>query len=204
MVIDLLKTNGITPEEINIGGGLGIAYENTDPEIDIRKAVSGLANHFKSKVKAAGLGEPRLVLEPGRSIVGRAGVTLYTVGVIKDIPGIEKYVVVDGGMGDNSRPILYDAKYEAVIANKAGQKRDDLVTIAGRYCESGDIVIRGGKLQNAAVGDIVVVFATGAYNYSMASNYNQVSKPAMVLVKDGKAKLMVKPQGYEDLTRNEI
>jgi diaminopimelate decarboxylase len=190
--------------EINIGGGLGIAYLEEYPLFDIKEAVAKIAQFFKDKVKAKGLGEPLLVLEPGRSIVGRAGVTLYTVGTVKDIPAIEKYVVIDGGMGDNPRPILYSAKYEATIAGKAGSKKEETVTIAGRYCESGDILIKDSKLQPAEAGDTLAVFATGAYNYSMAMNYNQVPKPAVVLVKSGKAKLLVKRQTYKDLSRNEL
>ncbi|MCX5750606.1 MAG: diaminopimelate decarboxylase [Candidatus Saganbacteria bacterium] len=204
LAIQIKKETGKTCGEINIGGGLGIAYLEEYPLFDIKDAVAKIAQYFKDTVKNKGLGEPLLILEPGRSIVGRAGVTLYTVGVVKDIPAVEKYVVVDGGMGDNPRQILYSAKYETTIANKASHKKEETVTVAGRYCESGDVLIKDSKLQPAEVGDTLAIFATGAYNYSMAMNYNQVPKPAVVLVKSGKVKLIVKRQTYKDLVRNEL
>ena len=146
----------------------------------------------------------KLILEPGRSIVGTAGITVYAVGGIKDIPDIRKYVLVDGGMGDNPRPMLYQAKYDSIIGNKASQEKTQTVTVAGRFCESGDVLLKDIKLQDPAIGDALVVFSTGAYNYSMASNYNRVGRAAMVIVNSGKAKLAVKRETYEDLLKNDV
>jgi len=147
---------------------------------------------------------PEIVIEPGRSIVGEAGITLYTVGTIKDIKGIRKYVSVDGGMTDNIRPALYQAKYEGIVANKAGEQRTDMVTISGKCCESGDILIKDAHVAELRRGDIFAVLSTGAYNYSMASNYNKNPIPATVLVKEGKSDLIVKRQSYEQMIENEI
>ena len=131
-------------------------------------------------------------MEPGRSIVGEAGITLYTVGVVKQIPGHRKYVSIDGGMGDNPRYALYEAKYDAVLANDPDRPYDDVATLAGKCCESGDLIIKDGNLQKMESGDIVAVLSTGAYNYSMASNYNRIPKPPVVLVKNGESSVIVK------------
>ncbi len=147
---------------------------------------------------------PFLIIEPGRSIIGEAGVTLYTVGAIKDIVGIKKYVAVDGGMFDNPRYALYQSKYSVILANRANEECTEKVTIAGKCCESGDIIAVDVPLPEAHSGDILAVFTTGAYNYSMASNYNRNFIPPSVLVKDGQAEYIVKPQSYEDLTRNDV
>lgn len=144
------------------------------------------------------------MIEPGRSIVGEAGITLYTVGAVKDIPGVKKYIAVDGGMFDNPRYALYQAKYTAVLANRANEKPTEIVTIAGKCCESGDIVCSNVSLPKAKKGDILAVLSTGAYNYSMASNYNRNPVPPVVLVKDGQSDYIVKPQSYEDILRNDV
>ena len=144
------------------------------------------------------------MIEPGRSIVGEAGITLYSVGNIKDIKGVKKYLAIDGGMYDNIRPALYDAKYEAILANRANDKNEETVTIAGKCCESGDIIIKDIELPKANRGDIVAVFTTGAYCYSMASNYNRNVLPPVIFVNNGKSGYAVKPQTYEDLVRNDI
>lgn len=144
------------------------------------------------------------MIEPGRSIVGEAGITLYSVGNIKDIKGIRKYLAIDGGMTDNIRPALYDAKYEAVIANRANEAGEEVVTIAGKCCESGDVIIKDICLPKAKRGDIIAVFTTGAYNYSMSSNYNRNLVPPVVFVSGGKSRYAVKPQTYEDLVRNDV
>ena len=184
-------------EEINIGGGLGIAYlpQHVPPSIE------HLAREVSSVLKGQTMA--KLILEPGRSIVGSAGVTLYTIGAVKDIPGIRKYVLVDGGMSDNPRPILYDAKYQAFVGSRPEAEREEIVTVAGRFCESGDVLIKDIKLPAVKVGDILVVSATGAYNYSMASNYNRVCRPAMVLVSEGDAEIVVRRESYEDLVLND-
>jgi len=189
----------VSSEEINIGGGLGIDYLEEEGAPTIESFAETITSHFRKHGKGM-----KLVLEPGRSIVGPAGVTLYRVGVIKDIPGVRKYVSVDGGMADNPRPILYQARYDAVIGNRAGDKRTEKVTIAGRYCESGDVLIKDIMIQPPSVGDTVAVMCTGAYNYSMASNYNRVPRPAMVLVSDGDAVEIVGRETYEDITAKDV
>lgn len=147
---------------------------------------------------------PQLTIEPGRSIIGNAGTTLYTIGAIKDIPGVRKYISVDGGMSDNIRPSLYGAKYECTIANKVSEEPHETVTIAGKCCESGDILLKDIRLPKVEIGDILAVFTTGAYGYSMASNYNKIPKPAVVFVEDGRNALKCRRESYQDVIRNEI
>ena len=147
---------------------------------------------------------PKIMIEPGRSIISNAGTTLYEVGGTKSTYGGRDYIFIDGGMGDNPRPALYSAIYEASIANKMNDENTHLYTIAGKCCESGDIIIKDINLPEAEAGDIVAVASTGAYNYSMASNYNRITRPAVVFVKDGFARLVVRRETYEDLIRNDI
>ena len=147
---------------------------------------------------------PFIYMEPGRSMVGNAGTTLYTVGAIKEIEGVRTYVTIDGGMTDNPRSALYQAEYAAAIANKMDKPADQIVTIAGRCCESGDLIQENISIQQCESGDILAVFATGAYNYSMASNYNRVPRPAVVLVREGAARLAIRRESYEDLVHNDI
>ncbi len=198
-----LFDEGIEIEVLNIGGGLGIYYTDEDPKFTPKRyqhSAKNLAMLVKNSFVKFGMKLPMLVVEPGRSIVGEAGVTLYTVGTIKDL-GVRKYVGVDGGMFENPRYALYESKYSACVANKAGMPQNEIVTICGKCCESGDMIAVDTKLQNAQVGDIVAVFSTGAYNYSMASNYNMNPIPPMVLVNGKKSDYIVKPQTYEDLIR---
>ena len=173
-----------------------------------RRRIDQFAETVTSAVHEAcarhGVAEPRLLAEPGRSLVANAGVTLYTVGIIKTLPNIRKYVAVDGGMSDNVRTALYHADYEPVVANKAGQPRTEIVTIAGKHCESGDAVVIDMPLQHVDVGDIVAVFGTGAYNHTMASNYNGQPRPAIVFVKDGKARVTTRRETYDDLMSRDI
>ena len=190
--------------EFNIGGGIGISYVDSDDPINIQDFASAITKKLKETITGLKLPIPKLVLEPGRSIVGRAGVTLYTVGHVKDIPGIRKYVIVDGGMSDNPRPMLYGAKYQFVPADNMNAKNAEKVTVAGRFCESGDVLAKDIELPKLEKGQLLAVLCTGAYNYSMSSNYNRVTRPAMIIVKDGKAKLIVKRETYEDITRNDI
>ncbi|HHX22872.1 MAG TPA: diaminopimelate decarboxylase, partial [Thermoanaerobacterales bacterium] len=166
--------------------------------------ISILYESVKESCKHYELPIPRILIEPGRAIIGEAGTTLYTVGAIKDIPGIRKYVSVDGGMSDNIRPALYGAKYSAVVANKVNNPLEERVSIAGKCCESGDMLIWDIDLPKIVPGDILAVFSTGAYHYSMASNYNMLPKPAVVFVKDKAARLVVRRQTYEDLLSNEV
>lgn len=198
---------GFTASVLNLGGGYGIWYA----EGDARQSVSDYTAYLRTVIEAVktnaakfAMPEPYLLIEPGRSIVGEAGITLYTVGAIKDIPGVKKYVAVDGGMFDNPRYALYQAKYTAILANRAKEPATERVSVAGKCCESGDIVCADVDLPAAKEGDILAVLSTGAYNYSMASNYNRNSVPPVVLVKNGKADYIVKPQSYEDIVRNDV
>ncbi|KUK10735.1 MAG: Diaminopimelate decarboxylase [Clostridia bacterium 41_269] len=191
-------------EELNLGGGFGIYYSEGDRPLEIEKYADTIKEAVYKKAEEYGLSIPKIIVEPGRSVVGPAGTTLYTVGSIKEIPGIRKYVSVDGGMADNIRPALYKAKYEAVVANKVNWELDQVVSIAGKCCESGDMLIWDIKLPKVEPGDILAVFCTGAYGYSMASNYNKLGRPAVVIVKEGRADLIVKRETYEDLIRNEV
>lgn len=207
MVALLLKIKerfGIELEQLNIGGGFGIFYKEGDQPPAIGELISILMTNIKDMCNENGLKLPKIIIEPGRWVVGENGITLYTIGAIKEIKGIRKYVSVDGGMTDNPRTALYQAEYDAIVANKAGEQPVELVTIAGKCCESGDILIKDIKLPHLGYGDIIAVLSTGAYNYSMSSNYNRLRKPAIVMIKDGKPRLIVKRETYEDLIRNDI
>jgi len=202
LIANIQKKTKFNVDVLNLGGGLGIAYLPKDDPPDVIDYVKMLINTLKYKMKEKSLSLPKIIVEPGRSIVANAGITLYEVGSIKDLLRIRKYVMVDGGMADNPRPITYQAGYDALIANKIEEKKTDLVTIAGKYCESGDILIKDISLQKSEPGDILAVLGTGAYNFSMASNYNQAYKPAMVLVNNGVAKQIYRRQTAEDLLLN--
>ena len=197
------KFNFVTPE-LNIGGGFGIKYTEEDDKKSFAYFLDPIMEKIEKFSKGLDITRPEIVIEPGRSIVGEAGITLYTVGTIKNIKGIRKYVSVDGGMTDNIRPALYQAKYEGIAANKAGEPKTDVVTISGKCCESGDILIKDAYVAKLKRGDIFAVFSTGAYNYAMASNYNKNPIPATVLVKDGKSELIVKRQSYDHMIENEV
>lgn len=190
-------------KELNLGGGFGIKYTD-EKRMSFSYFLDPMMERIESHYKSIGLERPVVVIEPGRSIVGEAGITLYTVGTIKDIKDVRKYVSIDGGMTDNIRPALYQAEYTGVIANKMDQDKDDLVTISGKCCESGDILIKDVKIAKAERGDIFCVFSTGAYGHSMASNYNKNPIPAVVMVKDGKDSLIVKRQSYDHMISNEV
>jgi diaminopimelate decarboxylase len=185
---------------VNVGGGLGIAYtaEDEPPSIDayVEVKVRGVAEVFGDGV--------RILVEPGRSLVGNAGLTAYRIGTVKEIPGVRTYVAVDGGMSDNLRPMLYGSRYEALIADRAAAAPDTPATIAGMHCESGDVIVRDALLAAPAVGDVLVTPATGAYGYAMASNYNGVPRPPVVFCRDGEARLVVRRETYEDLTSRDV
>lgn len=191
-------------DELNCGGGLGVRYLPSDDPPAIGEAMARLARTVREAAAAAGLPLPLLLVEPGRSIVGEAGTTLYTVGATKAIPGVRTYVTVDGGMTDNPRPALYGARYQAVLANRAGEPATHTVTVAGKCCESGDVLIRDARLPEPRPGDILAVLTTGAYNYSMASHYNRLPKPAVVFVRDGRARVVVRRETYADLVRQDV
>ena len=199
-----MKTKyGFRLNELNVGGGLAIAYSEDSPAPTIVELAQAITSSILQEAKVLGVEPPRLILEPGRSIVGQAGVALYTAGAIKEIAGVRKYVSIDGGMADNIRPALYQAKYEAVVADKV-EGISERVTIAGKFCESADILITDIDLPKLEPGDIIAVPCCGAYCLSMASNYNASLMPAIVLVKDGKARLMRRRQSYEDLMSHDI
>ncbi|MGX4584748.1 diaminopimelate decarboxylase [Paenibacillus chitinolyticus] len=189
---------------INLGGGFGIRYVEGDTPLPMSTYVEAIAEAVKTRFEAVSYPMPEIWIEPGRSIVGDAGTTLYTVGTNKDIPGVRKYVSVDGGMTDNPRPALYQSQYEAMLANRASEPSQETVSIAGKCCESGDMLIWDVELPLVQTGDILAVASTGAYNYSMASNYNRIRRPAVVFVKDGMADMAVKRETYEDLVRNDV
>lgn len=201
---DLKDKLNLEIDELNLGGGFGIMYTENDDPIDYDKYIETVSVVVKEMAKKRGVKLPFIYMEPGRSIVASAGITLYTVGCEKDIKGVRKYVSVDGGMCDNPRYTLYQSEYLAVIANKAGDKPEEKVTIAGKCCESGDILIKDAMIAKAEVGDILAVLATGAYNYSMSSNYNRIPRPAIVSVNNGEARVVVKRETYEDLVRNDL
>lgn len=204
LIADTKRDYGVETRELNLGGGFAVRYLPDDPDPGVTHFVAPMMEKIKRFCADTGMAMPRVTIEPGRWIVGEAGLTLYTIGSIKEIPGIRTYVGVDGGMPDNIRPALYDAKYFAAIANKAELPPADIVTIAGKCCESGDILIRDIALPKPESGDILSVFSTGAYNHSMASNYNRLPRPAVVMVREGTHRLSVRRESYEDLLSREL
>jgi diaminopimelate decarboxylase len=190
----------LQPEVLNVGGGLGIAYGHEDhpPPIDeyVGVKVAGIQRLFDPM--------PRILIEPGRSLVGNAGITVYTVGTVKEVPGVRTYVAVDGGMSDNLRPMLYGSRYEAVIADRPGAAPDHRATIAGKHCESGDVLIADADLASPGPGDVLVTPATGAYGYAMANNYNGIPRPPVVFCSGGEARVVVRRETYEDLTARDV
>ncbi|MEH7306228.1 diaminopimelate decarboxylase [Neobacillus drentensis] len=189
---------------LNLGGGFGIRYTKEDEPIPPSQYVSEIIREVKKLTESYSLKMPEIWIEPGRSLVGDAGVTLYKVGSSKEVPGVRKYLAVDGGMSDNIRPALYQAKYEAVLANKPLTKAKETVSIAGKCCESGDMLIWDLPLPDVGEEDILAVFCTGAYGYSMANNYNRIPRPAVVFVENGTATLVVKRETYEDLIKHDL
>jgi len=198
------EETGVEVAELNLGGGFGIYYKEGDTPAPISGFADVIMSAIAENARNLELNIPKIIVEPGRSIVGTAGTTLYRVGSIKKIHGIRTYVAVDGGMADNPRPALYQAKYEAMVANKANAPLTEVVSITGKCCESGDMLIWDICLPQVVSGDIIAVSSTGAYNYSMSSNYNRLPRPAVVLVKDGQADVIVVRETYEDLVRNDI
>lgn len=208
VMLDLFKQvrdeTGRELEELNLGGGFGIKYLKTDrprPFGDYMRKVSQVVNSYAAQL---GLKTPYILIEPGRSIVGAAGLTLYTVGAVKKIPDVRTFVCVDGGMGDNPRYALYQSHYEVLCANRARATREWTVTVAGKCCESGDLIQEWTHIQPVEPGDTLAVLSTGAYNYSMASNYNRIPRLAAVMVKDGKARLIIKRETYQQIIENDV
>ena len=196
---------GYTAEMLNLGGGFGVRYVESDPEIDYRENIKGLAGEIKALCRELDIPQPMILMEPGRSIVADSGVTLYTVGSVKTITGYKSYVSIDGGMTDNPRFTLYGSQYTVLTANKADAPLDITATIAGRCCESGDIIQEDVALATPVRGDRLAVLVTGAYNYAMASNYNRIPRPPVVMIKkDGDDYTAVKRETYEDLCEREL
>ncbi len=201
---DLKDLLGLEIEQLNLGGGFGIMYTQSDDPVPYDEYIKHVSEVVKNTAKKRNLKLPFIVMEPGRSIIAPAGITLYTVGCVKDIKDVRKYVSVDGGMADNPRYIMYESEYEAVVANNANAPKIEKVTIAGKCCESGDILIKDIPMPQINVGDTLAVLATGAYNFSMSSNYNRIPRPAVVAVSDGKSKVVVKRETYEDIISNDL
>ena len=198
------KSEGLELHEFSPGGGFAIGYVTSQLPPPIADYADVITRTLKARARDLGLGEPRLVIEPGRAIVGRAGVALYTVGAVKDIPTVRKYVSLDGGMGDNIRPAMYEAVYEAVVANRMTERPDENVTLVGKFCESGDYLIRDIALPVMEQGDVVAVPSSGAYAPSMASNYNLNARPPIVLVNDGAFRMIRRRETYEDMMQADI
>jgi len=198
-----VRTNCLL-QELNLGGGFGIYYASGDEPAKISDYAKSVQDALEEACRSQDFPRPKIIVEPGRSIVGTAGTTLYTIGSIKEIPGIRKYVAVDGGMADNPRPSLYQARYESVLANRSNEEATELVSITGKCCESGDMLIWDIDLPKVNSGDLLAVSSTGAYNYSMSSNYNRLTRPSVILVKDGHADVIVKRETHSDLLRNDV
>ncbi|EJT6501075.1 diaminopimelate decarboxylase [Clostridium perfringens] len=203
LINDIKETLGYEIKELDLGGGFGIYYTEGDKPKEIEEYCSVIINKADEICRNLNMNVPILSIEPGRSIVGNAGLTLYTVGAIKEIPNIRKYVSVDGGMSDNIRPALYSANYESLIANRVFDNSKEIVTVAGKCCESGDVLLNSIEMPRMETGDILAIMSTGAYGHSMANNYNRIPKAAVVSVSNGISKVMCKRETYEDLLRNE-
>ncbi len=201
---DVRDRFGLEMTKLNLGGGFGIKYIEGDTPIEYDAFIRAVSEVIKKTAKERNIAVPEILMEPGRSIVAPAGITLYTAGNVKEIKDVRTYVSVDGGMGDNPRYILYGAEYTAVVANKAGDAPCEKITLAGKCCESGDLIGEGMQIQPVEKGDIIAVLATGAYNYSMASNYNRIPRPAVVMVRDGETRVVVKAETYDDIIKNDI
>lgn len=203
-IADLYDKLGIKVKILNLGGGFGIKYTATDDPIVPSEYIHKVTNVVKALAQEKGIDLPFLVFEPGRSIVASAGITLYTVGCVKEIENVRTYVSIDGGMCDNPRYILYGSKYTAVLANNASAEPVAPITIAGKCCESGDLIQEHVMMPQIHVGDTLAVLATGAYNYSMSSNYNRIPRPPIVAVSGNEAKIIVKRETYDDLIKNDV
>ncbi len=203
-IADIRNETGVVISELDLGGGFGIMYTENDKPVEFEKYMQPVSEKVKEIATANDIPVPFILIEPGRSIAGAEAVTLYTVGNVKKIPDVRTYVAIDGGMTDNPRYILYQAEYTALCANKADKPRDREVTIAGKCCESGDLIQENTMIQSVEKGDILAVLTTGAYNYSMASNYNRVPRPAVLMVKDGNVRTVIRRETYEDIVKNDI
>jgi diaminopimelate decarboxylase len=204
LIAEIKKRWGHEINELDMGGGFGIYYTEKDKPMSTDDIASAIVGGVIEHSKKEGVKLPAIIVEPGRSIVGNAGTTLYKIGAIKDIPGVRKYISVDGGMVDNIRPALYKAKYEAAISDRMLDSKNEVVTVAGKCCESGDILIKDIKMPKVKENDILAIFSTGAYGESMASNYNRIPRPAVVLVYNGKSYVISKRETYEEIIQNDV
>src|SRR5699024_2837622 len=208
IVFDLIKNwkerHNFVPSVVNVDGGFGIGYTESDDTISLENHVENIINKVKTMITDIQIPMPEIWFEPGRSIVGEAGISLYEIGATKEIPNIRKYVSVDGGMSDNIRPALYEANYDAIIANKGNAMNEQTVSIAGKCCESGDMLIWDLEVPHVNAGDILLMLSTGAYGYAMASNYNRLAKPAVVFVENGQDQLVIKRESLEDIIQNDL
>lgn len=195
---------GFEVKELNLGGGFGIKYTEEDAPVAYDRYMEKVSEKVKAVCAEKNIKLPFILIEPGRSVAAPAGITLYTVGGKKEIPNIRTYVSIDGGMCDNPRYALYQSKYDVEVANKASLPKSEVVTVAGKCCETGDLIGEGMPIQPVEPGDILAVLATGAYNYSMSSNYNRIPKPAVVMIKDGQSRVVVKRETLEDIIRNDL
>ncbi len=204
LIHDIKTKYGLEINELNLGGGFGIKYVESDDPIDYGEYIRCVAETINKICQEKNIKKPKILMEPGRSIVGEAGITLYTVGAVKDIKNVRKYISIDGGLGDNPRYALYEAQYTVCLPEKMNANPCEKVTIAGKCCESGDIIAKDIMVPEISVGDLLCVFSTGAYNYSMASNYNRIPRLPVVMIKNGEDKLVVKRETYEDIIKNDI
>jgi len=198
------KEYGFVAKVLNLGGGFGIRYSEEDKPLSPEQYVEEMIIEVRKETERLSLPMPEIWIEPGRSLVGDAGTTLYSIGSRKEVPNVRKYVAIDGGMSDNIRPALYDAKYEAILANRAHDKQEGIVSIAGKCCESGDMLIWDLPLPEPGENDVLAVFSTGAYGYAMANNYNRIPRPPVVFVENGKDRLVIKRETYKDLVRLDL
>ena len=201
---DFRKKSGITVGELDLGGGFGVKYVESDDALPFKVFMEKVSEMLKKVSKELDFPMPKIYIEPGRSIVGEAGLTLYTVGAVKTIKDVRTYVAIDGGMADNPRYALYQAEYDIEIANKYKEPKSFIGTVAGKCCESGDLIQENAPMQTPEVGDVLAVLTTGAYCYSMASNYNRILRPAAIFVKDGESRVVINRESYEDIIKNDV
>lgn len=203
-IAKIKEETGAEIKELNLGGGFGIKYTGEDKPAPYSDYMNRVAAVIKKKAEEHSMELPFIIIEPGRSIAGAAGITLYTVGAVKEIENVRTYVSIDGGMTDNPRYILYQSTYEILCANKANEPKTEKITLAGKCCESGDLIQENAMIQKVVPGDAIAVLSTGAYNYSMASNYNRIGRPAVVMTNNGESRIIVKRESFEDLVRNDV
>lgn len=203
-IAKIKEETGAEIKELNLGGGFGIKYTGEDKPAPYSDYMNRVAAVIKKKAGEHSMKLPFIIIEPGRSIAGAAGITLYTVGAVKEIENVRTYVSIDGGMTDNPRYILYQSTYEILCANKANEPKTEKITLAGKCCESGDLIQENAMIQKVVPGDTIAVLSTGAYNYSMASNYNRIGRPAVVMTNNGESRIIVNRESFEDLVRNDV